>query len=79
MIWSGSAGATATRQFFLATYGNDRGFDLPEIGRSPARFDFAKLENLNGHYIRTSSDDELMAAIEELLPYFANAPRPEAS
>ena len=22
------------------------------IGRSPARFDFAKLENLNGHYIR---------------------------
>ena len=24
-------------------------FDLPAIGRSPARFDFAKLENLNGH------------------------------
>ena len=30
-------------------------FDLPQIGRSPARFDFAKLENLNGHYIRHSS------------------------
>ena len=28
------------------------GFDLPQIGRSPARFDFAKLDNLNGHYIR---------------------------
>ena len=27
-------------------------FDLPQIGRSPARFDFAKLESLNGHYIR---------------------------
>ena len=27
-------------------------FDLPQVGRSPARFDFAKLENLNGHYIR---------------------------
>ncbi len=29
-------------------------FDLPQIGRSPARFDFAKLESLNGHYIRQS-------------------------
>ena len=29
-------------------------FDLPQIGRSPARFDFAKLESLNGHYMRTS-------------------------
>ena len=27
-------------------------FDLSGIGRSAARFDFAKLENLNGHYIR---------------------------
>ena len=34
-------------------------FDLPQIGRSPARFDFAKLENLNGHYIRQSADAEL--------------------
>src|SRR6201993_930981 len=33
-----------------------RDFDLPQIGRSPARFDFAKLENLDGHYIRQSSD-----------------------
>src|SRR6476620_857588 len=44
-------------------------FDLPQIGRSPARFDFAKLESLNGHYIRTSSDAELVADIERLLPY----------
>jgi len=44
-------------------------FDLPQIGRSPARFDFAKLENLNGHYIRHSSDRELLDAIEQLLPH----------
>jgi glutamyl-tRNA synthetase len=43
-------------------------FDLPQIGRSPARFDFAKLENLNGHYIRASSDAALLDAIECLLP-----------
>ncbi len=47
-------------------------FDLPQIGRSPARFDFAKLESLNGHYIRQSSDAELLAAIEALLPHIAD-------
>ena len=31
-------------------------FDLDGIGRSPARFDFAKLESLNGHYIRQDDD-----------------------
>jgi len=46
-------------------------FDLPQIGRSPARFDFAKLENLNGHYIRASDDAELLAALEQLLPHIA--------
>ena len=46
-------------------------FDLPQIGRSPARFDFAKLENLNGHYIRASADGDLMAALEQLLPHIA--------
>ena len=34
-------------------------FDLPAIGRSASRFDFAKLENMNGHFMRASSDDEL--------------------
>jgi glutamyl-tRNA synthetase len=46
-------------------------FDLPQIGRAPARFDFAKLENLNGHYIRSSADDALLDAIERLLPHVA--------
>jgi glutamyl-tRNA synthetase len=44
-------------------------FDLPQIGRSPARFDFAKLENLNGHYMREASDANLLVEIERLLPH----------
>jgi glutamyl-tRNA synthetase len=47
-------------------------FDLPHVGRSPARFDFAKLESLNGHYIRGSSDAALLDAIDQLLPHLAN-------
>jgi len=46
-------------------------FNLPQIGRGPARFDLAKLENLNGHYIRQSDDAELLAALEALLPHIA--------
>src|ERR1700729_1911570 len=46
-------------------------FDLPQIGRSPARFDFAKLESLNGHYIRSSADAVLLEAIDQLLPHRA--------
>jgi glutamyl-tRNA synthetase len=46
-------------------------FDLPAIGRSPARFDFAKLESLNGHYIRAMPDADLLAALEQLLPHIA--------
>src|SRR3984885_4450542 len=47
-------------------------FDLPQIGRSPARFDFAKLESLNGHYLRQCSDIDLVNRIERLLPHLAN-------
>jgi glutamyl-tRNA synthetase len=50
-------------------------FDLPQIGRSPARFDFAKLESLNGHYIRTSPDEVLLHAIDQLLPHLAGGDR----
>src|ERR1700753_2120336 len=46
-------------------------FDLAHIGRSPARFDFAKLESLNGHYIRASDDAALIDALEQLLPHIA--------
>ena len=34
-------------------------FGLDTVGRSPARFDFAKLESLNGHYIRQADDARL--------------------
>jgi glutamyl-tRNA synthetase len=44
-------------------------FDLPAIGRSAARFDFAKLENLNGHYIRHSDDQSLVTQFENVLAY----------
>ncbi|HUK60418.1 MAG TPA: glutamate--tRNA ligase [Stellaceae bacterium] len=37
-----------------------RWFDLDAIGRSPARFDFAKLGNVNAHYIRETSDTRLV-------------------
>lgn len=36
-------------------------FDLDGVGRAPSRFDFAKLDNLNGHYLR-QADDALLAA-----------------
>jgi glutamyl-tRNA synthetase len=38
-------------------------FDLDGLGKSPARFDFVKLANLNGHYIRETPDARLVALI----------------
>jgi glutamyl-tRNA synthetase len=49
-----------------------RDFDLPAIGRSAARFDFAKLENLNGHYIRHADDQSLVTMFEDVLDYVPN-------
>ncbi len=34
-------------------------FDLAHVGKSPSRFDFKKLENVNGHYIREADDERL--------------------
>ena len=42
-------------------------FNLESIGKSPARFDFAKLENLNAHYIRHAENDRLTALTLELM------------
>lgn len=44
-------------------------FGLESVGKSPSRFDFAKLENLNGHYIREADD----ARLAELLPHYLTA------
>ncbi|WP_118132456.1 glutamate--tRNA ligase [Oceanicella sp. SM1341] len=43
-------------------------FDLPQIGKSAARFDFKKLENLSGQHIRAAEDAELL---RHLLTLFA--------
>src|SRR3954466_3595254 len=47
-------------------------FDLPAIGRAPARLDLAKLDNLNGHYIRQTADADLVAEIERVLQHLPN-------
>ncbi|HXS08292.1 MAG TPA: glutamate--tRNA ligase [Rhizomicrobium sp.] len=38
-------------------------FDFSAVGKSPARMDYKKLDNLNGHYIRETSDDALVAEL----------------
>jgi glutamyl-tRNA synthetase len=35
-------------------------FDLDAVGRSASRFDTAKLDNLNGHYMRAADNDRLV-------------------
>lgn len=43
-------------------------FDLQHIGRSPARFDFKKLDNLNSHYLRQMDDVSLFNELVRFLP-----------
>ncbi len=38
-------------------------FDLDHVGKSPSRFDFVKLTNLNGHYIREAENDRLVTLV----------------
>ncbi len=38
-------------------------FDIDGVGRAAARFDFAKLDSLNGHYIRSTSDERLVELV----------------
>ena len=42
-------------------------FGLDHVGKSPSRFDFKKLENLNGHYIREADDSRLAELIAPAL------------
>jgi glutamyl-tRNA synthetase len=49
-------------------------FDLDGIGKSASRFDFAKLENLNGHYLRHTPDAELLELFLQFLPHVENGP-----
>ncbi len=54
---------------FFSTQEMIEAFDLAHAGRSPARFDFAKVENMNGHYIRATPDADLVAALVATLPF----------
>jgi glutamyl-tRNA synthetase len=54
---------------FFTTEEMIESFDLAHIGRSPARFDFSKLENMNGHYLRASREEDLVAALVETWPH----------
>ncbi|MEM9221686.1 MAG: glutamate--tRNA ligase [Pseudomonadota bacterium] len=42
-------------------------FDLDAVGRSPARFDFTKLENMNGHFMRSASPERLLTALAPVI------------
>ena len=56
-------------QEFFSTQEMIDAFDLSNVGRSPSRFDFVKLANINGHYIRAMPDADLVRAIEAMLPH----------
>lgn len=40
-------------------------FDIAHVGKGPSRFDLAKLQNLNGHYLREADDARLAALVRE--------------
>lgn len=50
-------------------------FDLGSVGKSPSRFDLKKLENLNGHYIRSADDARLATLVSDRLALTAEDPR----
>ncbi|ATU91626.1 glutamate--tRNA ligase [Phyllobacterium zundukense] len=43
-------------------------FEISDINRGASRFDFQKLEAINGHYMRFSDDADLMKAMIDILP-----------
>ncbi len=49
-------------------------FDIKDIGRSPSRFDMAKLTNMNGHYMRIAGDQALLDQVEPLIAKKLGAP-----
>ncbi len=47
-------------------------FSTKGMGKSPSRFDFTKLENINSHYIRDAKNEDLVNAIHSILPEVEN-------
>ena len=50
-------------------------FDIKDINKSAARFDFKKLADLNGHYIRGLGNDRLLATVKAYLPWAPDSAR----
>lgn len=46
-----------------------RWFEIEDINKGAARFDFQKLEALNGVYMRNTDDDELLSIFIDTLPF----------
>ncbi|MER2534592.1 MAG: glutamate--tRNA ligase [Rhizobiaceae bacterium] len=49
-------------------------FDIVDVNKGAARFDFAKLEALNGLHMRRMDDAELTTALIDTLPYLPGGP-----
>lgn len=49
-------------------------FGLDAINKGASRFDFAKLEALNGHYMRTTDDADLVEHLLAILPEIEGGP-----
>jgi glutamyl-tRNA synthetase len=47
-------------------------FEIEDVNKGAARFDYQKLEALNGVYMRQTSDDELTRLFIETLPFLEN-------
>lgn len=53
----------------IATEDLIRWFDVDDVNKAPARFDFKKLDDLNGHYVRAADDEALIARVKDMLPH----------
>ena len=49
-------------------------FDIDAVGRAPSRFDFAKLDSVNGHYIRAAADERLVELVVPRLEAMLSRP-----
>jgi glutamyl-tRNA synthetase len=49
-------------------------FDIADVNKAPARLDLAKMADVNSHYIRQTSDHDLLRRIQEFLPEVEGGP-----
>ena len=54
-------------------------FDLGNVGKSAARFDMAKLESLNAHYLRETGDAALAAMVAPIIEASLGVPADEVA